>query len=370
VLRVFREQHTPGDPEGGAGEDFDALLANGSHDANAERFTELIDGSPSIPDLSFVHVALPHQPWVHLPDGRRHDLAPAAPPGGDFDSEADARLARDLHLLQVEHTDRVVGDLLDRLKDRGWYDDAVVVLTADHGVSFTPGASSRNLSGDNAAEIAWTPLIIKYPGQRTSEVVDDLARLTDVAPTIAGVLGVEPDWEVEGRDLRTTDPPAADEPVLVWAWTLGDTVPVDPALFRSTLLAADLSGRVDDPALRVQSLHRHGRIVGRSVTEVGVGPASSATAAIEGGRARRFDPDSPFPHVAVEGTTDLPVGSSVAVTVNGRVGILADPAVDGEQLRFRGVLPAELLRPGDNELRVYEVVDGGDAPSLRPLSGD
>ena len=52
-----------------------------------------------------------------------------------------SRPGRQRHLLQLAYVDSLIGDLVQELKAQGIYDDALVVLTADHGISFEPGGA-------------------------------------------------------------------------------------------------------------------------------------------------------------------------------------------------------------------------------------
>ena len=45
-------------------------------------------------------------------------------------------LERQRHLLQAGYTDRLVGQILEQLEEVDLYDDAAVVVTADHGIAF------------------------------------------------------------------------------------------------------------------------------------------------------------------------------------------------------------------------------------------
>ena len=66
-------------------------------------------------------------------------------------------------IMQAGLADTLIGRLRDRLSSAGLYDDALVIVTADHGVSLRPGDRARSFSGDNAAEILSVPLIVKPP---------------------------------------------------------------------------------------------------------------------------------------------------------------------------------------------------------------
>ena len=90
------------------------------------------------------------------------------------------------HLLQLGYADRVLGRLLDRLHASGLYDRAVLVVTADHGVSFRAGQKRRPLSAANRQDIAYVPLFVKTPGPANAAAPSPkLARTIDILPTLA-----------------------------------------------------------------------------------------------------------------------------------------------------------------------------------------
>ena len=105
----------------------------------------------------------------------------------------------------VEYADEQVGRILFMLEATGRYDDALIVLTADHGESFT----ERELWFDHGTtaheEQLHVPLIIKYPdgwGKGTTE--DALVGLQDVAPTVLAALGLPGLVVTDGMSLRST----------------------------------------------------------------------------------------------------------------------------------------------------------------------
>ena len=52
----------------------------------------------------------------------------------------------------------------------GLYDRALVVVTADHGVSFRAGQKRRPLSDANLQDIAYVPLFVKLPHQKRGRI--------------------------------------------------------------------------------------------------------------------------------------------------------------------------------------------------------
>ena len=175
-----------------------------------ERFRRDIRAEQGRPPFHFLHFALPHAPWQYLPDGRQYPLTGPEFPGLDFDTWRDqappVRLSLQRHLLQAGYADHLLGELLDRLRATGLYDRALVIVTADHGVSYRPGGERRTTTTSNLSDIASMPLFVKYPHERTGRVDDRMARTIDVVPTIARALGTRLPWRARGGRCRMPRP--------------------------------------------------------------------------------------------------------------------------------------------------------------------
>ena len=159
----------------------------------------------SAPAFYLHHALMPHEPWLYLPSGRQSRPAGHDPIKGinqvhGFD-DPDLSVHNHLrYLLQVGYTDRLVGELLDRLKRTGLLEDALLIVTADHGYSFDVGVRSRRLvTESNVEEIAPVPFFVKTPGQTEGSVDESLLRNIDIVATIADVLDTTVFWKQDGR---------------------------------------------------------------------------------------------------------------------------------------------------------------------------
>lgn len=158
--------------------------------------------------LYVLHVLLPHDPWRFLPSGQTYDSPLDGIVHGRWTSQAryvDRGYQR--HLLQVGYVDRILGDIVRRVRVAGLWKRSLLVVTADHGVSFHPGDERRTVDRRNVSDIAFVPLFVKMPGQGVGRVDDREARTVDIFPTIAEGLGLVVPWHVDGRSLRRADRP-------------------------------------------------------------------------------------------------------------------------------------------------------------------
>src|SRR6185436_14438445 len=69
------------------------------------------------------------------------------------------------YMLQVGFIDRLVGELITQLEAEHLFEKSLLIVTADHGVSFKEGDYRRPLTPNNFMDILPVPLFIKVPGQ-------------------------------------------------------------------------------------------------------------------------------------------------------------------------------------------------------------
>ena len=116
----------------------------------------------------------------------------------DLDDDA-IRTIRAVYYGMIAEVDAQVGRLMAFLKERGVYDDTLVVVTSDHG----------ELLGDHHlfGKLGWfdgayrIPLIIKPAGSPVFGRVDVITEAVDVAPTILQAIGVARPPAMNGRSL-------------------------------------------------------------------------------------------------------------------------------------------------------------------------
>ena len=169
-----------------------------------ETFLESL-ATASRPTLYYYHGLLPHFPWLLLPSGHPYASGNSSElffrEGSWVDNEILVAHGFQRYLLQQGYTDRLLGRLLDRLKQTGLYDRALILVASDHGFGVNPGGPRRRLDRGNVSEIANVPLFIRFPGQEEGAVSSAAVEMADLLPTVAGVLELPISWPIKGVSL-------------------------------------------------------------------------------------------------------------------------------------------------------------------------
>jgi hypothetical protein len=95
------------------------------------------------------------------------------------------------------------------MKNSPNWDKTMLIVTADHGITFIPGQSVREVNPKNSntlEDLYRVPLFIKYPGQSTPAVNDCPISSIDVLPTILNVAEIPHKDTFDGVDISTSCP--------------------------------------------------------------------------------------------------------------------------------------------------------------------
>lgn len=143
----------------------------------------------------YLHFMDPHFPYRDHDDpaGAVPDL-PALAAGRRPEAPGDRERLAELYAGEVRHVDRVLGRFLHELPD-----NALVVLTADHGESL----GERGCWGHGLnlyQEAVLVPLLVRGPGVPAG-TVDAPVQLLDLAPTVLAAAGVPSPPGMVGRSL-------------------------------------------------------------------------------------------------------------------------------------------------------------------------
>ncbi|HVF04514.1 MAG TPA: sulfatase-like hydrolase/transferase [Frankiaceae bacterium] len=338
------------------------------------RFTDFLgslDGKHP-KSVNFLHILMPHSPWRFTPSGARY-TAPEPAPGlvkGEWVKDPrPIEIARQRHVVQVRYLDGLIGQLIQRLKVTGMWDRATIVITSDHGISFSPGSRKRGATEANYDEIAWVPLFVKTPGQTTGATSDENAQSIDVLPTIADAMGVRLPFPVDGRSLLSGEDRPLAEPRTFYREP-EKVMKLDgvAGFARMKTRTVTQFARGENPDLRLYQVGQHGSLVGRAVTDLPAGPPLGTRVSLREREAYgAVDPKKELPAFGYGTTEDESLrGKQVAIAVNGVIGTVGPAFEFNGKTAFGGILPEQLFKAGANDVAVY-LVDTAATPTLHPL---
>ena len=342
------------------------------------------------PTFYFQHALLPHAPWVYLPSGRATRHSGMEPiensnrwPGFDDPDLTDHNHLR--HLLQVGFVDHELGLLMRRMRRTRVFDDALLIVLADHGHSFRVGVKSRRkVNEDNVEEIAPIPFFVKLPHQREGRRDPALARSVDVLPTITDVLDVPIRWGHGGRSAfaeitrqrRVVSLPTRDFRRTV---SLGiEELRRRRAAVRARRAAEFGTGRSSlqrfgDPWASAYRIGPNQHLLGRRTAALEVRDSAALSARVRAPGLERRLP-GPFPEVHPTHVTGTITGGApgeqrdLAVAVNGRVEAVGRSfhLVRQEREFFSLLVPESALRRGLNRVALFEVTGRRSLARLAP----
>jgi len=326
-------------------------------------------GSSSLPTLHYLHLMLPHVPFRFLPSGQIYEFTMSSASRvsdtrrGPIAAPDEWALVQEYqrHLLQVEFADHLLGEILTALRVSEVWDLSLVVVAADHGISFVPGLKKRG--GLVSLNV---PLLVKRPGQTAGATKDKPVSLFDVLPTILDELAVDLDWEMKGQSLFSSRSgtraflPAADQ--------------VMDARLSAARSRQRWFPRIDErdgvflvgPAVS---------LVGRPVDSCSGRTGGSSSSLPRATIARRalfedVDPDGRFLPARVTGNVDFGEAAArrldLAIAVNGTVAATTRSVGSGHG-SFSAMIPPRMLAPGNNEVEIHLVREAGP-PCLERLS--
>ena len=348
-----------------------------------QRFIRSIERTER-PSLHFLHFMLPHYHYEFLPSGRRYPARSGMPGLSDapFPERKHADDAHNVHrlyqrqLLQVGAVDTWLGLLVKHLREAGLYDETLLVVTTDHGISFRAGELHRVATETTFADILPVPLFIKAPYQSQGRIDDRHAELVDILPTMADLLDLRLPWSTDGYSLARSLP---DRPVRLYRWP--DLEPVNftglvEAMGRSAQRRHDLFGSGPwYPDLFLLGPHRD--LVGRPVGEPDDGGMASVEVTVE--RLDSFtdvDLASSFIPAHITGhavsRSGYPSSIVLAVAVNGVIEAVTQPwkvPVRGRNGFWSVMVPERAFRLGENTVEVFIVTEIGTEVRLaRPAA--
>ena len=167
------------------------------------------------PFFAYVHYLDTHWPYTRRLEKHEDQFGSTAmtskPTGSAFKASEWAKgiSPQDLAALEtrydyeVAYVDDAIGQMIDKLKELGRYDNTIIVTTSDHGEAFFEHQKLQH-GGVPYDEVTRIPLAVRLPERLRPTITSstELVGLIDVMPTLFDLAGLEPATNALGNSLR------------------------------------------------------------------------------------------------------------------------------------------------------------------------
>lgn len=185
-----------------------------------EEALEFLDQNRDQPFFLYYASPLPHLPlqapkeWV---DKYRLILGEEEPyPGGR--GYFPCRYPRATYAAMISYMDHQLGELIEKLKEQGRYENTVIFFTSDNGPTYTGGVdfdffeSSKPFSNGYGRTKGFVheggirvPLITSWPGKvQAGTISEHISAFYDVVPTICDITGISTPKNIDGLSFKNT----------------------------------------------------------------------------------------------------------------------------------------------------------------------
>ena len=177
-----------------------------------DMFMKEIDGTLQEPFFAWIHLFPPHEPY--LPPKEYVGMFDSSPEYRtaksqgtlintryfSLEQQPDADIIRARYDEFIRYSDDEFKSFIERLHSYEKLKDTVIILSADHGESFSHGYFTHG-GHFLYEEMTHIPLIIKSLGQNERRVINFPVEQTDISATILDLAGIPvPSW-MDGRSL-------------------------------------------------------------------------------------------------------------------------------------------------------------------------
>jgi arylsulfatase A-like enzyme len=120
----------------------------------------------------------------------------------DYLTDRELERVRALYSGELTMMDRWLGHFLDKMEELNLFENTLLIVVSDHGVSLGEHGMVGKLPIAMYPELTDTIFLMRHPeGKGTAVTSDYYASTHDVAPTILSLLGIEVPEYIEGQNL-------------------------------------------------------------------------------------------------------------------------------------------------------------------------
>jgi arylsulfatase A-like enzyme len=179
-----------------------------TYDVHSEHKTKLPYSCPGGLELTYV------DPSVTTFDGCRHDkcatylltwinsqVKDEGAMASDFFEPEEIEYISSLYDGCINYVDEKIAEIVGVLKEKGVYDETLLIITSDHGEEFAEHGLFLHDQG-GFEEYVWMPLIMRFPdGRYGGQRIEHWGALVDLMPTVLDFLHVPVNDHAQGSSL-------------------------------------------------------------------------------------------------------------------------------------------------------------------------
>ncbi len=215
----------------------DYNLTDYSPDVMHQEMMRFVSDKHSQPFFLYWATPIPHVPiqapqkWVDYYHEKFGDEKPYVGQAGYFPH----RYPRAGYAAMVSYLDEQVGQLVEKLKELGVYENTLIVFTSDNGPTFNGGSDSPwfNSGGLFKSEKGWgkcylqeggirVPMVVSWPGKvKPGSISDHVSAFWDVLPTFCELSDRKVPADCDGISFLPTllgNKPQKEHPFLYWEY--------------------------------------------------------------------------------------------------------------------------------------------------------
>ena len=163
----------------------------------ADYILDFIERKADQPFFVYYPMVLVHDPFVPTPDSPEW-------------AEQERRYENDTAYFadMMAYTDRIIGELETKLKEKGVWENTLFIFTADNGThrsiwSSTTYGNIKGAKGENKNTGNHVPMILSWPAKmKGKRIVESVVSFADILPTLCDAAGISPEeYKTDGRSF-------------------------------------------------------------------------------------------------------------------------------------------------------------------------
>ncbi|WP_167607716.1 sulfatase [Maribellus sediminis] len=158
------------------------------------------------PFCLFVSIATPHFPHQTAPEEYKALYTPdklQLPPNVPENQKEKALTELQGYYAHCTATDKAIGEIINKIKELGIYNNSIIVFTSDHGEMMGGHDFRPYMKHQPFSESANVPFLVSYPnmGNAAGKLAEAAITTPDILPSLLSMCNIKIPETIEGYDL-------------------------------------------------------------------------------------------------------------------------------------------------------------------------